>query len=103
MGMMIPNTFMIPCLKKASRPHIVASMDIPLVHDESHLDFSSKAHVYTGEEQLGNILIREHLVHWGNLSYEDATRGRGEALQFYPCSYLRTRKIWEGLTVIFLN
>ena len=99
----VPNKFLIPCLKKASRPHIVASMDFPLVHDESHFDFSPKAYLYTWEEQLEDILMREYVVNWRNLPYEDATGGRGEALQFYPCSFLRTRKIWEGRTVIFLN
>ena len=67
MGMMVPNIFQITCLKKASIPHIVASMDIPLVHDESHLAFSPKAYLYTWEEKLEDILMREHLVHWGNL------------------------------------
>ena len=33
MGRNIPNNLLIPCLKKASRPHIVASMDIPLLQD----------------------------------------------------------------------
>ena len=103
MGMMIPNISQIPCLKKASRPHIVVSMDIPLFHDESHLDFSPKAYFYTWEEQLEDILLKEHLVLWRNLSLEDAIGGRGEALQFYPCSFLRTRNIWEGRIVIFLN
>ena len=77
-------------------------MGIPLVHDESHLDFSPKAYLYTWEEQLEDILMRDHLVHWRNLTYEDATR-RGEALQFYPYSFLRTSNIWEGRTIIFLN
>ena len=103
MGMIIPNISQIPCLKKASIPHIVASMRITLVHDESHLDFSPKAYLYTREEQLGHLLMRQHLVHWRNLSYEDATGGRGEALQLYPYNCLRTSNILEGRTVIFLN
>ena len=96
------NEFLIPCLKKASRPHRVVSMDIPLFHDESHFDFSPKAYFYTWEEQLEDTLMRKHLVLWRNLSLEDATGGRGEALQFYPFSCLRKRNIWEGRTVIFL-
>ena len=76
MGMIVPNIFQIPCLKKASRLPIVASMDIPLVHDESHLDFSPKAYLYTWEEQLGDLLMRQHLVHWRILSHEDAKRGK---------------------------
>ena len=86
-----------------SRPHIAASMYIPLVHDGSHLDFSPKAYLYTWEEQLGDLLMRQHLVHWRNLTYEDATGGIGEALQFYPFSFLRTSNILEGKTIIFLN
>ena len=78
-------------------------MDIPLVHDVSHLDSLPKAYLYTWEEKLEDILMREHLVLWGNVSYEDAAGGRGEALQFYPYSCLRTSNIWEGRTVIFLN
>ena len=103
MGMKVPNNFMIACLKKASRPHIVVSMDIPLLHNEIHLDLSPKDSLYIWEEQLGDILMREHFFQWENLSYEDDTRGRGEDIQFYPCSFLSTRNIWEGRTVIFLN
>ena len=62
MGMKVPHIFQIPCLKKASRQHIVASMDIPLLHDESHLGLQPKDNLYTWEEQLGDILVREHLV-----------------------------------------
>ena len=80
MGMMIPNIFLIPCLKKASRPHIFVSMDIPPFHDDSHWDFSPKACLYTWEEQLEDILLKEHLVLWRILSLEDATGGREEAL-----------------------
>ena len=93
MGIMVPNIFHIPCLKKASRPHIVSPMDIPLFHDERNLDFSPKAYLYTWEEQLENILMRKNLVLLGNLPFDDDIRGRGEALQFYPCICLRTRKI----------
>ena len=75
MGMKVPNIFQIPCLKKASRHHIVASMDIPLLNDEGHLDLSPKASLYTWEKQHGDILMRKHLVHWSSLSYEDATGG----------------------------
>ena len=103
MGMMVPNIFQIPCLKKASRQHIVSSMDIPLLHDESHLDLSPKSSLYTWEEQLGDILMRQHLVNGGMLSYEDAIGGGEEALQLYPCSCLKRRNIWEGRTVIFLK
>ena len=80
MEMVFPNIFQITCLNKASRQHIVSSMDIPLVHDEGHLYFSPKASLYTLEEQLGDLLIRQHLGHCRNLSYEGATRGREEAL-----------------------
>ena len=103
MGMIIPNMFQIPCLKKASRPHIVSSMDIPLVHDESPLEFSPKACLYIWEEQFGDLLMRQHLVHWRSLSHGDVSGGRGEALQFYSYSFLRTGNIWEGRTVIFLK
>ena len=84
MGMKVPNDFMIPCLKNASIPQIVSFMDIPLLHDESHLELSPKAYLYTWEEKLGDIMMTRNLAHWRNLSYEDATGGRGEALQFYP-------------------
>ena len=80
MGMIVPNIFLISWLKKASIPYIVASMDIPLIHDEIHLEFSPKAYLYTWEEQLGDLLMRHHLVHWRSLSHGDATGGRGEAL-----------------------
>ena len=103
MGMIFPNIFQIPCLKKASKQHIVASMDILLFHDDSYLGLSPKANLHTWEKQLGDLLMRQHLVPWRSLSYEDATGGGEEALQFYPCIYLRKSNIWEGRTVIFLN
>ena len=103
MGMMIPNIVLIPCLKKASRSHIVVSMYVLLFHDESHLGILPKACLYTWEEQLEGILLRRNHVLWRNISFEYATRRRGEALQFYPYNCLRTSNIWEGRTVIFLN
>ena len=103
MGMMVPNIFMIPCLKKASRSHIVVSMYVLLFHDESHLEFLPKACFYTWKEQLEGIFLKRNLVIWRSISVEDAIEIRGEALQFYPCSCLRTSNIWEGRTVIFLN
>ena len=103
MGMIVPNISQITCLKKASRQHIVASMGVLLLHDDNYLGWSPKANLHTWEGQLGDVLMRQHLVPWRILLYEDAT-GRGEkALQFYPCSCLRTSNIWEGRTVIFLN
>ena len=75
MGMKVPNIFQIPCLNKASRYHIVASIDIPLLHDESHLDLPPKPNLYTWEEKIGDILMSEHLVPLRKLSYEDATGG----------------------------
>ena len=75
MGMAVPTIFQIPCLKKASRQHIVASMGIPLFHDDSYLGLSPKANFHTWEEQLGDLLMRHHLVLWRNSSYEDAIGG----------------------------
>ena len=103
MGMMIPNIFLIPCLKKAFISHVVVSMYVLLFHDESHLEFLPKACFYTWEEQLEGILLKRNLVLWKSISLEDATERRGEALQFYPCSFLRTSNIWEGRTLIFQN
>ena len=80
---MVPNIFQITCLKKASRQHIFSSMDIPLLHDESHFDLSPKDSLYTWEEKIGDILMRKHLVLLRSLSHEDATGGE-EAIQFYP-------------------
>ena len=102
-GMMVPNIFQIPCLKKASRQHIVVSMGIPRFHDDSYLGLSPKANLHTWEEQLGDLLMRQHLVPWRSLSYEDATGGGEESLQLYPCIFLWTSNIWEGRTVIFQN
>ena len=82
MGVKVPNIFQIPCLKKASRQHVVASMDIPLLHDESQLVLSPKANLHTWEEQLGDRLIGENLVQWRSLSDEDASGG--EDIFQYP-------------------
>ena len=102
MGMIVTHIFHIPCLRKASRQHIFASIGIPLFHHNIYLGLSPKANLHTWEEELGYLLMRQHLVPWRSLSYEDVKGGGGEALQVYPCSFLRTSNIWER-TVIFLN
>ena len=80
MGMKVPNIFQIPCLKKASIRHIVSSMGIPVFHDNSYFGLSPKANLHSWEEQLGDLLMRQNLVPWRSLSYEDATGGEEEAL-----------------------
>ena len=63
MGMIFPNIFQIPCLKKASRHHIVASMVILLLlHDDSYLGWSPKTNLHIWEGQLGDVFMRQHLV-----------------------------------------
>ena len=103
MGMIDTDKYQIPCLKKASRKHIVASMGILLLHDDSYLGWSPKANLHIWEGQLGDVLMRQHLFAWRNLSYKDDIGGGEEALQLYPCICLRTSNIWEGRIVIFLN
>ena len=103
MGMIDPNTYQISLLKKASRQHIVASMDVLLLHDGSCLGYSPKASLHTWEGKLGDVLMIQHLVHGRILSYTDAIEGGEGGLQFYPCSFLRTSNIYEGRTVIFIN
>ena len=63
MGIIVPNIFQIPCLKKASRQHIVASMGISLFHDDSYLGLSPKANLHTWEEQFVDLLMGQNLVH----------------------------------------
>ena len=86
MGMIVPNIYQILCLKKASRQHIFVSMGVLLLHDDSYLGWSPKAGLHTWEGKIGDVLMRQHLVPWRNLSYEDVTGGGEETLQFYPCS-----------------
>ena len=76
-------------------------IDLPFFHDESHLVDRPKANLHVWEEPLGDIIIVENLKQWWRLLEEEAPRGVGEILQ-HPCSFLRTSKIWEGKTVIFL-
>ena len=61
-GVKIPNISHLSFLKKESIQVVVSSMGIPLLHDESHLVLSPKANLHTWEEQVGDILIGEHLV-----------------------------------------
>ena len=82
MGMIVPNVFQIPCLKRAYRKHLVSSMGILLLHDDRYLGWSPKANLHIWEGQLGDVLMRQHLVPWRSLSYEDAIGGQEEALQF---------------------
>ena len=80
MGMIDPNTYQISCLKKTSRPHIVTSMGILLLHDDSYLGWSPKANLHTWEGKLRDVLMIQHLLPWRSLSYTDATGGGEEAL-----------------------
>ena len=103
LGMIVPHALQTPCLERTSRQHIVVSLSILLLHDDSQLGCTPNANLYAWERHYGVSLLRQHLILLESSSYEDAT-GRGkETFQFYPCSCLRTRKIWEGRTVIFLN
>ena len=103
MGMIIPNIFQNPYLKKASRQKNVASMGVLLLLDDSYLGWFPKVNLHTWERQLGDLLMRQNLVPWRGLSYEDSIGGGGEALKFYPFIFLRTSNIWYGRIVIFLN
>ena len=80
MGSMFSNTFQIPCLERTSRQHLFASLGILLLLDDSYLGWSPKDNLHTWEGQLGYVLMRQHLIPWRILSYEDATGGGEEAL-----------------------
>ena len=71
MGMIFPNIYQISFLNKASRKHIFSSMGVLLLHDDSYLGWLPKAYLLTWEGKLGDLLIRQHLVPWRNLSYKD--------------------------------
>ena len=73
MGMMIPNTFQIPCLKGTSGQHLIAFLSTLLVHDDSYL-----ANLHAWEGQYGDSLMRQDLIPWRSISYVDATTGGGE-------------------------
>ena len=103
MGMIVLNTFQTPCLERTSRQHLVASLSTSLFHDDGHLGCSPNASLYAWERHYGDSLLRHHHITWRSLSYEDATGGGEETIQFYPCSFLGTRNTWEGRTVIFLH
>ena len=96
MGMLFTNTFQIPCLKGSSRQHLIAFLSTLLIHDDSYL-----ANLPAWERQYGDSLLTQHLIIWRRSSYVDSKVGGGDILQLYPCSFLRTRNIWEGRTVIF--
>ena len=55
-------------------------MGVLLLHDDSYLGWSPKANLQILEGQLGDILMRQHLVPWSKLSHEDATGGGEETL-----------------------
>ena len=71
MGIKVPNKFQIPCLKKASRKHLFASIYIPLLQYESHLVLSPKgwlAHLggaTRGQIDWGESCSVEELIRWG--------------------------------------
>ena len=77
-------------------------IDLPLFHDESHLVYLPKANLHTWEEPLGGRIVVEYPKKWWRLLNVEAPRGGGDIFH-HPCSCLRTRKIWEGKTIIFLN
>ena len=76
-------------------------MGILLPDDDIYLGWSPKANLHIWEGKIGDVLMRKHIFPWRSLSYEDAAGGGEEVLQFYPCIFLRTSKIWKGRTVIF--
>ena len=98
MGMIVPNTFLIPFPKGTFGHNLISFLSTLLVHDDIYL-----ANLHAWKGQYGYLLMRRHLDIWRRISYVDATAGGGENYQFYPCSCLRTSNIWEGRTVIFQN
>ena len=98
MGMIVPNTFLIPFPKGTFGHNLISFLSTLLIQDDSSL-----ANLHAWEGQYGDSLMRHHFIPWRSISYVDARIGEGETSQLYPCSCLRTSNIWEGRTVIFQN
>ena len=74
-----PHIYHIACLEEANGKNITISIYLPLLHDGRYLVYSPKENLYSWEETYPLKIFQ------------------------CPCSLLRTNKILEGRTVIFLN
>ena len=69
----IHNAFHVSCLKKAVGQQIVPSESLPLLDEVGKLILVLEEVIETRERKLRNRTVREYLVGWKDLPYDDAT------------------------------
>ena len=65
--------FYVSCLNKAIGQQVVPSEGLPPLDEEGRLVLDPVEVIETREKKLQNRSVREYLVHWKDLLYEDAT------------------------------
>ena len=79
----IHNFFHVSCLKKAVGQQVVPSLSLPLLDEVGKLILVPEEVIETRERRLRNRTVREYLVRWKDLPYEDAT-WEGESILQHP-------------------
>ena len=69
----IHNVFHVSCLKKVVGQQIVPSKSLPPIDDVRKIILVPKEVIKTRERKLRNRTIREYMIQWKDLLYEDAT------------------------------
>jgi len=72
-GRKIRNVFHVSCLKKAFGQQDTSSSEFPPLDKEGQLVLVSEEVLEMRERKLRSIIIREYLVRWKDLPFEDAT------------------------------
>lgn len=96
----IHNVFHVSCLKKAVGQQIVPSESLPPLDDEGKHILVPEEVIETQERKLRNRTIREFLIRWKDLPYEDATWEGESILQHPALRLLEGKQSREGRTVM---
>lgn len=94
----IHNVFHVSCLKKAVAQQIVPSKSLPLLDEVGKLVLVPKEVIEAKERKLRNRIVREYLIRWKELPYEDATWEGKSILQHPALRLLEGKQSREGRT-----
>jgi hypothetical protein len=96
----IHNVFHVSCLKKAIGQQVVASGSLPPLDEEGKLALVPAEVIEVRERNLRNRAVREYLIRWKDLPYEDATWEGESILQHPALRLLEGKQSREGRTVM---
>ena len=96
----IHNVFHVSCLKKAVGQQIVTSESLPPLDEEGKLVLVPEEVIESRERKLHNRTVKEYLIKWKDLPYEDATWEGESILQHPALRLLEGKQSREGRTVM---